>query len=54
MRRDKNFEKKEKLGFRICSKCYEELNWKGKTTCPNCGNNKFYPYRDIRGKELRG
>ena len=50
----KNFSEKERAGFRICSKCYEELNWQEKEYCPNCGHNKFLPYRDIRGIELKG
>ena len=50
----KSFRQKEKEGYRICSKCYEGLNWQGKDICPNCGNNKILPYRDIRGKKLGG
>lgn len=45
---------KEKIkhNIHICSKCYDETEWT-ENCCPSCGNNKFLPYYEIQGSELR-
>ena len=43
---------KIKNNIHICSKCIQELIWKD-SYCPECGNDKFYPYYDFQGSELK-
>ena len=48
----KEIREKIKKNIHICSKCVEELEWQN-GRCPACGSDKFYPYYNMQGSELK-